>query len=600
MFWLLIPTYLVPLAVAAPWMAAGLFFFFCTLRVVGRLPVLARATYAQLPPEMRNKLRAITPHERRWYTVWCVVEACMGGLLVAVPYLFPTTAATLYPVTAAAAAGTAMALFYAPFYHDRSELLGDRAWPAMRRSSLWTPFRYYFNLTPVYLCRVPGDLAVRDDRRRAMKAAGATPAAIADEMEVIDTHAFLACQHEFGRFFSFSRRRYEDALQGGAPSMGVQARRARVYAAHPHGLSAITAVFGAVMYGPEPMLPDADNVRVTVADMMFAIPVIREWMLLTGCISVSREAIWHNLSRKRDVFLMPGGMLEQATTGFHHAELVWSRFGFCRLAFSHQADLVPIYAMGENDTYAVWNMFPEWRLRNYRRTGYAFPWVFAGPLPASLCPVIGLPIVTADVLRTEGATVRARRYFNRQNRHSRGSRESSASSSSSQGDTPLVELSHVTRSLRAEGGAAADVTRQVNDYYGTGYDDERRFATHSGWFVSRHGEDGHVGLLRDEEEGGIHGGVDDDDDDEELSEDDVSDFVTLIDTQLDNEGLRASSCIADIQRAFYAQFVDLRDCAAVGLPTVLPDVLPEPWGDTLHALRRKLNRANKARARTNR
>ena len=561
--------YIVPLLVEGPWIATTLFLFFVSLHALGRVRAFSDTTYSFLPRADANRMRSRTEQQERRYVWWCMSGAGVFVGAVALRVLLPDSALA-GRIFVGAIVGVLSGCAYAPVYHDKSELLGERARPWLRRLGVWAALQSYFNLQPIYMHNAPPDMPVRDERRQTMKNRGLSAVRIEYEMNVTDTHTLQSCKNEPRRFFTFSRAKYEDVVRGrratGAEIEGPHARRPRVYAAHPHGLSAITAAFGVLMYGPDSMLPEPDNVRVAVADALFYLPIVREWALAVGCISAAREAIAHNLGRSRDVMLYPGGMLEQAMADYRRVEIVWSRFGFCNIAYRHRASIVPICAFGENDTYIALNAFPALRLRNYRRFGYAFPWLFAGPLPASLTPVIGLPIDTTRQASTDAARRRAQRYLDRKGVHPDDAfGPPRRKGEDSDGDTPLVDLDRVSRSLS---GSEIDVCRPVDDYYGEGYspDSDTALLRRAEWGVERN---------------------------DELADDS---FVTLIDTTLDEENLIEGSFVADLQRAVYAQFVDMRDCAVAGVPGMLPDFpVGEEWGATLDDLKARLNRDGQSR-----
>jgi hypothetical protein len=636
------PALIIPLLWALPWVASSCFFLAATLRVLGGLKFLGERSLFHFPPSTQFRLLARTAEEERRYVLWCIATPTALGFVLLASYALGERFETVRWVGVTSLAAVLVGCVYAPWYHDRSELLGDRAWPLLRRSPLWTPFRYYFDFRPMYLYRpVPG-LPSRDSQRRQLMEGvddASPPRSMADiehEMNVIDGLALLKARFEPFSWFTFNRERYLAQVYGrddgndnnNKHSESPPPRRPHLYACHPHGLSALTAVFGVVMYGTEPMLPDPDNVRIAVADILFTIPIIREWVLACGCISASAEAIAHQLLRQRDVFLTPGGMLEQAMAEYGKSEIIWTRTGFCTLAFHYSALLVPVYAIGENSAYSVLNVFPRFRIGNYRRFGYAFPWAFLGPFPARITPVIGVPLDPLRIYESDASHDRAHRYFNERLRRTAPRppppptdspnlrfEDDTDDEDDERGDTPLVELGRVA--LDIVDRKLLDTDRPLDDYYGTGYADERTvdrllYSHGSSWFIhydpwaSRREEDGPKGnaapasIMETDQQSRLALVQDlDDIDTDELSH---NQFVTIFDRPLDDaDDVARRSQIADIQRAFYAQFVDLCDTAKVALcGEVLAhregrDMEVERWGDTFLELRHRLHRDSPSR-----
>ena len=168
-----------------------------------------------------------------------------------------------------------------------------------------------------------------------------------------------------------------------------------LWVAHPHGVVTVTGMFGAAIYGTQPMLPNPWNVRVAVARIIFWLPVLREIALLGGCIAASYEAIHENLQQQCDIFVLPGAMLEQAYADRQMLEVVSARRGFARVAIDNQLRVVPVVSLGEHRTFTTFSQLLPLRLRAHKRIGYGFPWLVLGPWRAPVTAVVGRPIDTA-------------------------------------------------------------------------------------------------------------------------------------------------------------------------------------------------------------
>ncbi|CAH1402341.1 unnamed protein product [Nezara viridula] len=96
-------------------------------------------------------------------------------------------------------------------------------------------------------------------------------------------------------------------------------------------------------------------------DSNFYYPFSREYVISMGYRSVSKEALLNNLTKGpgNASVIVVGGSAEamHCKTGEHRV-ILRNRKGFVKLAITCGADLVPIYAFGENDLYHHY-MFPE-------------------------------------------------------------------------------------------------------------------------------------------------------------------------------------------------------------------------------------------------
>lgn len=636
MLWLLVPGVVMPLIYTVPLALVFWTIFPLHLYAMRRVHFWTRtASFSLLEPRVQaslnEKIHGI--RARRTHYITCAAEVT---ILAGLPFfLFQIVEGevrvTLYALLLTQAMAVVISTLYAPWYHSAAEVTGEWTWQWLRFLKVWRYLHAYFGVTAVYMKQPPGDLAMRDERRMQMRKSGKSKVAAQVEMERIDRHAIQATYAEPDRFFTLDPGKYVRVLEKnmarleyGEPEKDTcsrthfLARPPRMYAVHPHGMSAVTMACLGVMPGPDRTIPDAENLRVCVANILFRIPIIREFVLLCGCIEASPQAMASNLARHRDLMIAPGGMLEQAITHYDHVDIVWTRFGFCNMALEYQASIIPVCAFGENATYWSYNAFPEWRLSNYARFGYAFPYLFVGPFPSRIVPSIGLPIETTRVHMTDASREYAENYNQRDGRRHHGTqkgsrrkrlgkeRENSADvepdKSTSDGDTPLVDLGKVA--ARIHGDGIIDTDREVCDYYGEGYNDVARHNAHTtsgGWFVYRLNVSRrelrrarrnimgrtitHTPLLEtlgadgDLEDLG-HGDGDNNDDE----------FITLMSHELQDKGLLRAADVVRIQRAFYAQFVDLRDTLCFALPKYIPGISVERWGPSLDELRVLLKR----------
>lgn len=136
----------------------------------------------------------------------------------------------------------------------------------------------------------------------------------------------------------------------------------KLYVVHPHGcfcLAAVLNLSGEVRRRGSPW----HGVFVGVADVLFKMPLVREFLLLANCRPANMRMIDTLLESGETVALNPGGIHEQLATD-HKRERIFfpAKLGFVRQAIKHGVPLVPVYDFGENQLFRV----PEWSRRASR------------------------------------------------------------------------------------------------------------------------------------------------------------------------------------------------------------------------------------------
>jgi 2-acylglycerol O-acyltransferase 2 len=130
---------------------------------------------------------------------------------------------------------------------------------------------------------------------------------------------------------------------------------------HPHGIISHGAwsAFATNALGFAEKFPGITNSLLTL-DSNFRLPFYRDWLLLMGVRSVSKESIANTLSKGgpnndgagRAVTIVVGGARESLEAQPGTLRLILrGRKGFIKMALRTGADLVPVLAFGENDLY---------------------------------------------------------------------------------------------------------------------------------------------------------------------------------------------------------------------------------------------------------
>ena len=138
-------------------------------------------------------------------------------------------------------------------------------------------------------------------------------------------------------------------------------KRKYIMGYHPHGIISHGAwcSFATNALGFSEKFPGITNTLLTL-DSNFRLPFYRDWLLLLGIRSVSKESIWNTLMKGgpnndgqgRAVTIVIGGARESLEAQPGTLRLILNgRKGFVKMALRTGADLVPVVAFGENDLY---------------------------------------------------------------------------------------------------------------------------------------------------------------------------------------------------------------------------------------------------------
>jgi 2-acylglycerol O-acyltransferase 2/2-acylglycerol O-acyltransferase 1 len=144
-------------------------------------------------------------------------------------------------------------------------------------------------------------------------------------------------------------------------SQELEPTRKYIFGYHPHGIIShgAFAAFATEALGFSQLFPGITNALLTL-DSNFRYPIYREYALRLGMASVSRESCENILSKGgpngegmgRAITIVVGGARESLDARPGSVKLVLQRRkGFVKMAIRTGADLVPVFAFGENDVY---------------------------------------------------------------------------------------------------------------------------------------------------------------------------------------------------------------------------------------------------------
>eukprot|EP00744_Colponema_vietnamica_P009553 GILI01013571.1.p1 GENE.GILI01013571.1~~GILI01013571.1.p1 ORF type:complete len:336 (-),score=66.34 GILI01013571.1:42-1049(-) len=173
-----------------------------------------------------------------------------------------------------------------------------------------------------------------------------------------------------------------------------------IFGVHPHGIYTWSIYHLQLHSSP---IGRKFRPLLLAASPVFYAPVFREVGIRLGFLDASREVASSALEQGRNIAIILGGEREllltkpgEETVVLHH------RHGFCRLALSHGASLVPVYCFGLNDVYTTSNFLGKIRMWISKRFKVACP-VFYGrwwslmPYQQPLYTVVGKPIQVPKV-----------------------------------------------------------------------------------------------------------------------------------------------------------------------------------------------------------
>ncbi|KAJ3076471.1 diacylglycerol O-acyltransferase 1 [Podochytrium sp. JEL0797] len=132
-----------------------------------------------------------------------------------------------------------------------------------------------------------------------------------------------------------------------------KSKKPYIFGYHPHGVMGLGAVltFGSNALQIDQILEGVEICPATL-DANFYVPVLKDMLLSQGFISASKKSLFAALGQGKSVMLAVGGAQEAifAKPGVNHLVLK-DRKGFVKIALQTGANLVPVFAFGENDIW---------------------------------------------------------------------------------------------------------------------------------------------------------------------------------------------------------------------------------------------------------
>ncbi|HCU24301.1 MAG TPA: hypothetical protein DF383_04715 [Deltaproteobacteria bacterium] len=138
--------------------------------------------------------------------------------------------------------------------------------------------------------------------------------------------------------------------------------------------------------------------RTLAAEFLFHLPLVRDLIMKGGGLNASRRNAATLLKRGDLVTVAPGGIYEALLIHPGTRRIPWQRrYGFVIVALKLKAPIIPSYCHGINEVYLTSQIFLKRRLRQLKRSRFAWPFFFGIgllPFPIKLTHWIGPPLET--------------------------------------------------------------------------------------------------------------------------------------------------------------------------------------------------------------
>ncbi|KAG5475394.1 hypothetical protein LSCM1_03507 [Leishmania martiniquensis] len=174
-----------------------------------------------------------------------------------------------------------------------------------------------------------------------------------------------------------------------------------LFSFHPHGVFPGTALFAPLTaeWARKIGVNAKSYVSTHIASVVFNLPLLRDFNLRLGALSVSRRSVEASLARGNSVLIVTGGQAEMLHTevSARRLTLITQHTGFVRLAIASRVPLVPLLCFGENNVLGLLQ-FPRMQRVSLKLLGFPVPMIpfgrFGLPVPfrTPLTLVVGPPL----------------------------------------------------------------------------------------------------------------------------------------------------------------------------------------------------------------
>ncbi|RNF02615.1 putative diacylglycerol acyltransferase [Trypanosoma rangeli] len=199
-----------------------------------------------------------------------------------------------------------------------------------------------------------------------------------------------------------------------------------LFSFHPHGVFPGTVMWATnTRQWAKAVGCNTENfLSVHCADVLFAVPMMRDFVLSMGGMTVARRGIECSLLQGNSVVVVTGGQAEMLYSKYSRKEmhLVTHHSGFVRMAMTHRVPLVPIISFAENNVLSNVSCLALQRYTT-AKVGFPFPtvpygrWYLPLPNPLPLTVVVGKPILPEPGMDVPDNLEHVQRYQQRYFEH---------------------------------------------------------------------------------------------------------------------------------------------------------------------------------------
>lgn len=179
---------------------------------------------------------------------------------------------------------------------------------------------------------------------------------------------------------------------------------------HPHGAFCGIPLF----FGGVPWFNHSNNVTqwyVCIADLLFRIPILGEYMALNNCRSAAKRTMQGLLAKGHSIGVQPGGIYEQVRWDSDREVIYFPKnLGFIYLAVERGVPLVPLYIFGEGQMFKQNGITRTLNRAINKYTGggtffvtgrFGLPWMWPNRTPIAWCYGERVDVGTPDAAPSE-------------------------------------------------------------------------------------------------------------------------------------------------------------------------------------------------------
>lgn len=153
-----------------------------------------------------------------------------------------------------------------------------------------------------------------------------------------------------------------------------------MYCVHPHG--AFIPIGATLTFALPGRYCRFELPLIATSSVALSVPIMRDVLLWSGCVSADRETMVHILREGIDMVIFPGGVAEMISPSRDPTEFVFKHKGFFTVASETLTEILPVLSRGEEEVWMHWSGMRSIRSKITSLLRYPFPLsVFPFPMP---------------------------------------------------------------------------------------------------------------------------------------------------------------------------------------------------------------------------